>query len=204
MANGKDYIEKLKTAYEENGMGETWHSLMNIAHGITDEDREHLLRIYPEIPDSLLEILAVIDGTYHREYGEELVTEYFFGSDVSDGEYPYYLFSAADILESKDEAQDYEDMFYFFKEEFDEDFGPFIDERILMDASKLKWLKFSDCMNNGGTSSLYIDFTPSEKGRKGQIVRFLHDPDELAVIADSFDAFLEMIIGQDFRFLHEM
>lgn len=41
-------------------------------------------------------------------------------------------------------------------------------------------------MNNGGTSKLFIDLTPSETGKKGQIVRYLHDPDELKVIADSF------------------
>ena len=78
-----------------------------------------------------------------------------------------------------------------------------MDERIQTDTSKLKWLNFSDCMNNGGTSSLYIDFTPSEKGIKGQVIRFLHDPDELQVIADSFDEFLDMLIENDFKFIHE-
>ena len=56
-------------------------------------------------------------------------------------------------------------------------------------------------MNNGGTSSLFIDFTPSEKGIKGQIVRFLHDPDRLDVIADSFDAFLRMLMDTGYRFI---
>ena len=93
-------------------------------------------------------------------------------------------------------------MFYYFLEEPDEDYGPFIDDKIQTDAEKLKWLNFSDCMNNGGTSTLYIDFTPSEKGTKGQIVRYLHDPDELKVIANSFDEFLDMIIANDFKFIH--
>lgn len=56
-------------------------------------------------------------------------------------------------------------------------------------------------MNNGGTSSLFIDFTPSEKGVRGQVIRFLHDPDELKVIADSFDEFLEMLIADKFKFI---
>lgn len=56
-------------------------------------------------------------------------------------------------------------------------------------------------MNNGGTSSLYIDFAPSESGKKGQIVRYLHDPDELKVIADSFDEFLDMLMERDFAFI---
>jgi len=31
----------------------------------------------------------------------------------------------------------------------------------------------------GINTSLFIDFSPSKKGVKGQIVRFLHDPDEI-------------------------
>ncbi|HEV9036131.1 MAG TPA: hypothetical protein VGQ51_05905 [Puia sp.] len=49
------------------------------------------------------------------------------------------------------------------------------------------WLCFSDCMNNRGTSSLFIDFDPTPEGTVGQIVRFLHDPDSFRVIADSFE-----------------
>jgi len=57
-------------------------------------------------------------------------------------------------------------------------------------------------MNNGGTSSLYIDLTPSEKGKKGQIVRYLHDPDELKVIADSFEDFLDLLANKGMKFIH--
>ena len=58
-------------------------------------------------------------------------------------------------------------------------------------------------MNNGGTSKLFIDFSPSEKGVKGQIVRFLHDPDEIGVIADSFDEYLEELIESGLDFISE-
>ena len=67
----------------------------------------------------------------------------------------------------------------------------------------MKWLHFSDCMNNAGTSQLFIDFSPSEKGVKGQIVRFLHDPDEIGVIADSFDEYLEELIESGLDFISE-
>lgn len=200
--SGNKYIEKLKEAYAEKGLSKEWEHLIEIAHGISYEDKQLLLKEYPEFPESLMEILEAIDGTYWREYGDEKVTHYFFGSDVSNGEYPYYLFSANDIIKNKDSALFFEDLFYYFLEEPDEDYGPFIDDKIQTDAKKLKWLNFSDCMNNGGTSTLYIDFTPSEKGTKGQIVRYLHDPDELKVIANSFDEFLDMIIANDFKFIH--
>ena len=48
-----------------------------------------------------------------------------------------------------------------------------------------------------------IDFTPSEKGKAGQIVRYIHDPDELTVIAESFDAYLEMLIENEYDFINE-
>ena len=58
-------------------------------------------------------------------------------------------------------------------------------------------------MNNGGTSQLFIDFSPSEKGTKGQIVRFLHDPDEFRVIADSFEEYLKKLIDNKYNFINE-
>ena len=71
------------------------------------------------------------------------------------------------------------------------------------DSQEMNWLHFSDCANNGGTSQLFIDFSPSEKGVKGQIVRFLHDPDELMVIADSFDDYLKIIMDNGYPFINE-
>lgn len=67
----------------------------------------------------------------------------------------------------------------------------------------MRWLHFSDCMNNGGTSQLFIDFSPSDKGVKGQIVRFLHDPDEIKVIADSFEEYLQQLIDDGYDFINE-
>ena len=51
--------------------------------------------------------------------------------------------------------------------------------------------------------NLFIDFSPSEKGVKGQIVRFLHDPDEIGVIADSFDEYLEKLMEYELDFINE-
>ncbi len=63
------------------------------------------------------------------------------------------------------------------------------------------YIHFSVCMNNGGTSRLYIDFNPSDRGVCGQIVRYLHDPDEYKVIADSFDEYLQLLIDNEFIYL---
>ena len=78
-----------------------------------------------------------------------------------------------------------------------------VDDKIIDDASQLKWLHFSDCMNNGGTSQLFIDFSPSESGTSGQIVMYVHDPDSMDVIADSFDKYLEKLIDREFDFIND-
>ena len=122
------------------------------------------------------------------------ITFYFLGSDVMG--YPYYLLSSSQILENK------KDGYYLFGGYIDGEYEDVeVDEKITDDSEKIKWLHFSDCMNNGGTSKLFIDFSPSEKGKKGQIVRYLHDPDEIEVIVDSFDEYLEKLMEHDLDFI---
>ena len=185
------YIEELKKAYYKNGGKEYWDKFEKIKIGATKENIKKIKEEFPETPDSLIELLKIVDGTYHREYQGEKITFYFLGSDVMG--YPYYLLSSSQILENK------KDLFGGYIDGEYEDVE--VDEKITDDSEKIKWLHFSDCMNNGGTSQLFIDFLPSEKGVKGQIVRYLHDPDEIEVIADSFDEYLEKLMEHDLDFI---
>ena len=188
------YIEELKKAYYKNGGKEYWDKFEKIKVGATEENIQKIKEEFPETPDSLIELLKIVDGTYHREYQGEKITFYFLGSDVMG--YPYYLLSSSQILENK------KDGYYLFGGYIDGEYEAVeVDEKITDDSEKIKWLHFSDCMNNGGTSKLFIDFSPSEKGKKGQIVRYLHDPDEIEVIADSFDEYLEKLMEHDLDFI---
>ena len=192
----KKYIEELKKTYYENGGKEVWDNFEKIKEGVTEENIKKLKEEFLEVPDSLIELLKIVDGTYHREYQEEKITFYFLGSDVMG--YPYYLLSSSQILENK------KDGYYLFGGYIDGEYEDVeVDEKITDDSEKIKWLHFSDCMNNGGTSKLFIDFSPSEKGKKGQIVRYLHDPDEIKVIADSFDEYLEKLMEYGLDFISE-
>lgn len=78
-----------------------------------------------------------------------------------------------------------------------EDFDPHIDYTKPMGSL----LQFSDCINNGGTSQLYIDFKPVNGGKVGQVIRYLDDPDSYAVIVDSFDMYLQKIMNDDYPFV---
>lgn len=192
----KQYTAGLKNAYFDNGAKETWEHFEKIKHGATKEDIEKIKSIYPEVPKSLISLLEFVDGTYWREYQGEEITLYFLGSDVD--EYPYYLLSSKEIVENQNQAIEYYSDYIERKYEEVE-----IDDKITDQPKSLKWLHFSDCMNNGGTSQLFIDFSPSEKGTKGQVVRFLHDPDEFSVIADSFEEYLQKLIDNEYDFINE-
>lgn len=201
MSTGKElakaYYDGLKEAYYREGGQEAWNEFADLAQGASQEDIDRLLELYPDAPASLIELLKLVDGTYFRVYGQEQVLLYFLGSDVE--EYPYYLLSVQQMVETKDEFGEWAD--YFITREYGD--GIPVDEGVCDDLDKLCWLHFSDCCNNGGTSQLFLDFSPSAKGKKGQVLRYLHDPDEMAIIAGSFDEYLQMLMDQDYPFINE-
>ncbi len=190
------YVAGLKEAYYNNGGKNQWDHFEKIVHGASPDDLEKLQILYPDIPDSLLQLLKIADGTYWRDYADEKITLFFLGSGLE--EYPYYLLSAQQIVDTKDDFQGWGD--YLINREYDD--IP-VDEGVCDNLDKLCLLHFSDCMNNGGTSQLFIDFSPSAKGKKGQVLRFLHDPDEFVVVADSFDEYLQMLIDAGYDFITE-
>lgn len=193
----RNYISGLREAYIDNGAAETWEAFEKTAHGAGADGLARLRALYPELPTGLEALLEFADGTYYREYRKgEKTCLYVLGSDLE--EYPYYLLSVEQMVKTKDDFQEWGD--YLIRREYD---GIPVDERITDDLENLRWLHFSDCMNNGGSSQLFLDFSPSEKGKTGQVVRFVHDPDELAVIADSFDAYLELLMEREYDFINE-
>jgi hypothetical protein len=194
--DAEKYIAGLKKAYFDNNAKETWEHFEKIKHGASKEDIEKLKEVFPNITDTLIMLLEYVDGTYWREYAGEEITLYFLGSDIQ--EYPYYLLSSKEIIENQNLAINYYSD--FLERKYDE---VAIDEKITNKIDELKWLHFSDCTNNGGTSKLFIDFSPSEKGKKGQVVRFLHDPDEFSVIADSFEEYLKKVMDNGYNFINE-
>lgn len=191
-----NFLKGLKAALPAEELAE-----LNTAWGASKEDIDALKAKYPTCPQSLIALLEAIDGTYYREYGDVEVTVCILGSDVEEGQYPYYLLSTAEMLESSAEE---EDLSYLLDDEDYEDDEEPIDPKIKLDGLQPgTYLHFSDCTNNGGSSRLYIDFNPAEKGTSGQIIRYLHDPDQYTVIADSFDDYLQNLIDNDFCYIYE-
>ena len=189
------YLAGLFKAMEERGDPDESDDL-KAAFGASGEDIARLLNAYPDCPQTLIELLNRIDGTYWRMYGDREIAVAVLAS--MDNEYPHYLLSAAQMADDKDETDTIADI-------YGEDAADWleIDKAINTYNPIGNWLHFTDCVNNGGTSRLYIDFDPAPGGVKGQIIEYVHDPDQYTVIADSFDAYLKGIIAKGYPFLEE-
>ena len=195
MSIAQTYLEGLKNALNAEG-----NAALSLAKGATEAQLDALRSAYPLCPASLLELLGRINGTYHQDHGDTRIGVMVLGSDVEDGMYPYYLLSVDKILKEATNEFSSESIADIYDIDAFEP-GELLDPRIDAALPMNRRLCFSHCMNNGGTSTLYIDFDPAANGKVGQIVRYLHDPDYYAVIADDFDRYLALLIDKGYAFL---
>lgn len=173
-------------------------ALLATCNGADEADIIELLKHYPDAPEDLIGLLRAIKGTHYESHQGQSICLPVLASDVGKGGYPYYLRSISQIIEDKSNRfgqmsiQDiYEEMLEFID----------IDERIDVTVPCGSWICFANCINNGGTSMLYIDFAPTAKGKYGQIIRYLHDPDSYQVIADDFSLYLQNIMCEQYPFI---
>ena len=169
--------------------------------GASAADLQRLRARWPQVPDSLVELLGRIDGTHYRTYSAGEVCVLMLGSDG--GHYPYYLRSIEQIFEDTAQWDSWGESIRSIYEEWLEEDPDILGAGIDADLPMGQRLCFSHCCNNGGTSVLYLDFDPAPGGTVGQVVRYLHDPDSYAVIAPGFDAYLEQLIEGDYLFMAE-
>ena len=188
------HLHKIEQALSEEERSE-WAAIQ----GATDDELERLLHVYPQCPPLLISLLRRIGGTYHQQYPEGCVLQPILGSDVGE-DFGYYLLSCDDMLNERQYDQTIAD-----------GYGDALDDPELIDVAaeidthtrSSHWLCFAHCINNGGTSRLYIDFTPTEKGSVGQVVRYLHDPDSYHVLAPSFEQYLATLTQQPYDYVSE-
>jgi len=67
------------------------------------------------------------------------------------------------------------------------------DQRIRADWYHVGWLPFASF--GGSTLLLIEDHSPSKEGRLGQIIGFVHDPDEMVYVAESLPELLELSVA---------
>ena len=77
----RTYFDGLKAAYCREGGQEMWDRFASAVHGADQRDLDRLTALYPDAPESFIELLRLVDGTYYREYPADNVLFYFLGSD---------------------------------------------------------------------------------------------------------------------------
>lgn len=123
---------------------------------------------------------------YRYKNGSELFC-LLFPNDKLDREFKFRLMSLEEIINAKEFFQDKDILIseYYAKDE-DEYTNKLIER---MQDSRLKpylfnkrWIPFAEA---DGDINLMLDFDPGEEGESGQIICFIHDPDEITYVAES-------------------
>ena len=73
----------------------------------------------------------------------------------------------------------------------DEDIEEMKDERIKPYLFNKKWIPFAEYCDS---CFLMLDFDPAKEGKEGQIICYIHDPDEVIYAAESLTKLIEGIM----------
>lgn len=129
---------------------------------------------------------------YRYKNGSELFY-ILFPNDKLDREFKFRLLSLEDIINGKELFQDRDILIseYYDKDE-DEYTNKLIermqDSRIKPYLFNKRWIPFAEA---DGDISLMLDFDPGKDGVSGQIICFIHDPDEIAYVAKSLTEIID-------------
>lgn len=177
------YIEGLKNHYINLGKVDEWNNFISNRNKINEKEIEKLESL--NLSKTFIELLKYTNGTDKDNF-------IFLGSDIN--ELGYYLLDYDSLFTENRFTNDY------FISIHNEDSSK-IDEKIIPINANKSWLHFANCINNGSTSQLFIDVSPSRFGTYGQIIRFNANNNEFKVIANSFDLYLSDLIKNNYNFI---
>jgi cell wall assembly regulator SMI1 len=163
------------------------------------EDRLEKYNAYKSISGATEETLIRLEERYNIKLPNDFKEFYKYknGSGYHfhmlypncEGEHiePFYLFSVDEIIEEKDSYYNYDEL---MSDYYDDDEISELDERIKPYLRNKNWIPFATLA--GGSLYLLLDYDPTDKGSKGQIISYIHDPDFVYYVADNFTELLEM------------
>ncbi len=188
------HLEKVRLHLDEENQSQ-WAVL----RGATAQALAQLKGRYPQCPTELQQLLNRVDGTYWKKYDGQMVNLLLLASDVGE-DFGYYLLSCEQMLEEQRFGDSISDIYgeWLGQEDVIQ-----VDQRIDTTIAMSERLCFAHCLNNGGTSRLYIDFHPAPSGVCGQVVRYLHDPDSYIVLANSFAEYIAGVLESNYAFVSE-
>lgn len=123
---------------------------------------------------------------YRYKNGSELFY-LLFPNDKLDREFKFRLMSLEDIIDAKESLQDRDMLIHEYYDKDEDAYTNKLIERMHDDRVKpylfnKRWIPFAQA---DGDINLMLDFDPGEDGISGQIICFIHDPDEITYVAKS-------------------
>lgn len=158
-----------------------------------DADIQELHASYQQRPGADEQQLAVFEAKfgllpedfrafYRRKDGSGYAFHVLYpGDGESDEGMPFYLMSLDEIEETKSYFCERDEL---LAEHYSEEEMRKVDPEIKPFLFHEKWLPFATMA--GGSVYLMLDLDPSEQGTYGQIISYVHDPDFVYYVADSF------------------
>lgn len=112
----------------------------------------------------------------------------FFPDDKYDREFKYRLLSLAEIKKEKEYFQNEDALLAEFYSDDDDFIKSMQDSRVKPYLFNKRWIPFAKA---DGDISLMMDFDPDEDGAYGQIICYIHDPDEIAYVAKTITEIID-------------
>lgn len=186
------YIQGLLNSY--NDLDKEHFKLIKPA---SNEKIDLLRSLYPNIPNELIGLLNIVNGSKLTVTGYCSSLDFFQLYPDTDDDTRYMFCTIEEMLEHEaegdyswislfsEETSDWDE--HDLQEIFSDEVNPhtLVRERILFAVNDY--------------SQLYIDFNPSEHGKVGQIVAYMHDPESYFQIAESFSDFMQSHIDSNFE-----
>ena len=118
----------------------------------------------------------------------------FLPAFIDNRDYSFTLLSLEEIKHLKEYFQNKNALFTDFPDYFSrQDLENMRDSRIKPYLFNKKWLPFAQYCDS---CYLMLDFDPDQEGQEGQVICYIHDPDQVIYVAESLTNLIEGIMDE--------
>ena len=171
---------------------------------LDDPVEEEYIDDYKEISGASEEEIKVFEEKFGITLPEDIKELYRYknGSKylsilpcvIDERDMTFCLMSLQDIEHTKKNFQNRDALLTEFPKHFtSEDIEKMKDSRIKPYLFNKKWIPFAKYCDS---CFLMLDFDPDKEGKEGQIICYIHDPDEVIYAAENFTKLLDGIMGE--------
>ena len=171
------------------------------AENITDDEEKEYFEEYKKLKGANIDEIEALEIDFDLKLQEDFKdyyrtkngSEYPFSllyTTFKNSYIPFTIMSIEDIKNTKKCFCERDELLenHYEKEKIEK-----LDNRIKPYLFNKKWFPFAQVV--GGSLYLMLDFDPTEKGKTGQIIFYIHDPDFIYYITESFTELLKDTIN---------